>query len=96
MARILIHNLTQIRQAYRRGMDERWDRMMYTRDKRITGNPYIQNVRAIRSVLRRKCNLPPNNFIILRVWTPSRMLLRNSEHDPAQYVEPIANMDSNK
>lgn len=34
-------------QAYRRGMEDRWDRLMYVRDKRLTGNPYVQNVSII-------------------------------------------------
>lgn len=25
-------------------MEERWDRMMYQRDMRLTGNPYQQNI----------------------------------------------------
>lgn len=25
-------------------MEERWDRLMYQRDSRLTGNPYKQNV----------------------------------------------------
>ncbi|TDG44375.1 hypothetical protein AWZ03_009178 [Drosophila navojoa] len=29
--------------AYRRNMDERFDRVMYQRDFRLTNNPYIMN-----------------------------------------------------
>ncbi|XP_023164760.1 uncharacterized protein LOC111595331 isoform X2 [Drosophila hydei] len=29
--------------AYRRNMDERFDRVMYQRDFRLTDNPYIMN-----------------------------------------------------
>uniref|UniRef100_A0A182QSV2 NADH dehydrogenase [ubiquinone] 1 alpha subcomplex subunit 1 n=1 Tax=Anopheles farauti TaxID=69004 RepID=A0A182QSV2_9DIPT len=29
--------------AYRRNTDERWERVMYTRDMRLTGNPYKCN-----------------------------------------------------
>lgn len=31
-------------QPYRRNMDERFDRVMYLRDRRLTYNPYILNV----------------------------------------------------
>ncbi|XP_055627713.1 NADH dehydrogenase [ubiquinone] 1 alpha subcomplex subunit 1 [Toxorhynchites rutilus septentrionalis] len=29
--------------AYRRNTDERWERVMYVRDMRLTGNPYQGN-----------------------------------------------------
>ncbi|XP_011214318.1 uncharacterized protein LOC105233844 [Bactrocera dorsalis] len=29
--------------SYRRNMDERFDRILYQRDSRLTKNPYIQN-----------------------------------------------------
>lgn len=32
-------------QAYNRVMDERWDRILFTRDKCLTGDPYKCNVR---------------------------------------------------
>lgn len=32
----------QLGNAYRRGMEQRFDRMMYVRDSRLTGNPYRQ------------------------------------------------------
>ncbi|XP_036331200.1 uncharacterized protein LOC118742890 isoform X1 [Rhagoletis pomonella] len=29
--------------SYRRNMDQRFDRVLYQRDSRLTNNPYIQN-----------------------------------------------------
>ncbi|TMW43381.1 hypothetical protein DOY81_011538 [Sarcophaga bullata] len=37
-----IHKLT-LGNAYRRNLDERFDRVMYLRDRRLTDNPYIMN-----------------------------------------------------
>uniref|UniRef100_A0A6B2EDG1 NADH dehydrogenase [ubiquinone] 1 alpha subcomplex subunit 1 n=1 Tax=Phlebotomus kandelakii TaxID=1109342 RepID=A0A6B2EDG1_9DIPT len=37
-----IHKLV-FNNAFRRGTDERWDRMMYQRDFRLTRNPYLVN-----------------------------------------------------
>ncbi|XP_055840086.1 uncharacterized protein LOC129907759 [Episyrphus balteatus] len=37
-----IHKLT-LGNAYRRNMDERFDRVMYQRDRRIMDNPYIMS-----------------------------------------------------
>ncbi|KAJ0182216.1 hypothetical protein K1T71_001585 [Dendrolimus kikuchii] len=37
-----IHNLT-IGNHYRRTLLERWDRNLYQRDMRLTGNPYVVN-----------------------------------------------------
>ncbi|XP_055532863.1 uncharacterized protein LOC129722983 [Wyeomyia smithii] len=37
-----LHKLT-LDNAYRRNMDQRWERIMYTRDVRLTGNPYKCN-----------------------------------------------------
>lgn len=38
-------------QAYRRNMDERFDRVMYQRDFRLTNNPYIMNVSDISNII---------------------------------------------
>lgn len=34
-------------QAYRRNLDDRFDRVMYLRDRRLTDNPYNMNVSIV-------------------------------------------------
>lgn len=36
-------NKLTVGNGYRRNMDERWERVMYQRDFRLTGNPYKCN-----------------------------------------------------